>query len=69
MKNSNNMTFGYIKINHKISQIFINQSDQFIEEKVDKLKSEFEELDLIFDWDNFYSDRQLYELEEFMRTK
>jgi predicted GTPase len=63
------MKFGYIKINGKISQIFINQSDEFIEEKVDKLKSEFQELDLIVEWDNFYSERHIWELEEFMRTK
>lgn len=29
------MTFGYIKVNGEISQVFINQSDDYIEKRVD----------------------------------
>lgn len=63
------MTFGYIKINGVISMIFLDKSDLFIQEKLDTLRTATNDMQLLIEWDNFYSDRRLYELEEFMRTK
>jgi len=63
------MTFGFIKVNGQIALIFLNQSDEYIKRKMEEFKSIASDFDLTFEWDNFYSDRQMYELEEFMRTK
>ncbi len=63
------MTFGFIKVNGTIALIFLNQTNEHIERKLEEFKSLSSGLDLTFEWDNFYSDRQVYELEEFLRTK
>ena len=63
------MTFGYIKINDVIAQVFINQRDELLQEQLKQLKSKVEGMQVILQWDNFHTDRTLDQLEEFMRTK
>lgn len=62
------MTFGYIKINGVISMIFLDKEDSFIQAKLDTLRTATNDMQLVIEWDNFYSDRRLDELESFMRT-
>ena len=63
------MTFGFIKVNSVIAQVFINQRDELIQDQLKQLKSKVEGMQVILQWDNFHTDRTLGELEEFMRTK
>jgi len=63
------MTVGYIKINGVFSMIFLDKSDLFIQEKVETLRTATNNMQILIEWDNFYSDRRLDELESFMRTK
>lgn len=63
------MTFGFIKMNSVISQVFINQRDELIQEHLKQLKFKLEGMQVILQWDNFHTDRTLDQLEEFMRTK
>lgn len=62
------MKFGYIKINGRVSQIFINKDDDYISAKVKQLKTDFPDLGLSIEWDNFYSNHDLEEIVEFAKS-
>lgn len=63
------MQFGYIKINGKISQIFTDKTDIDIQVKVNKLRSDLDELNIMVEWDNFRTNKSLDDLEEFMKSE
>lgn len=62
------MVIGYIKINDKVSQIFIDKTDDYIRSAVQKLKETFNEngLSVNIDWNNQYTDKTEHQLLEFL---
>lgn len=61
------MNFGYIKINGIISQIFLNKSDEDIRKTIMEIKS-LNIGDINIEWNNFYTNKSLFDLETFMSS-
>lgn len=64
------MKFGYITINGRIATIFLNKPDEEIQRHMQILRESLESknINAIVDWNNFWSDKSMDDLVEFMRT-
>lgn len=63
------MWIGYIKINGKVSQFFINKNDAEILLVLNQLKEKLKDQNVDFEWDNQFTNKSMNDIINFIYNK